>query len=140
MNWGNRIVLAFACFAAFIGYMVVGAFQEDFDLVAEDYYAKELNFEQKMIKRANMEELGKPIEITQAVSHLELIFPEGEASGTIEFYHPSREMFDRSYPIALTNGAQKISKEELVPGNYRVNIHWSDGDRQLLHESKVYIQ
>jgi len=140
MNWGNRIVLAFVCFAAFIGYMVTRAFQEDFDLVAEDYYAQEINYEQKQIKRANTAEYGKSVDIKQAVAHLVIQFPDDAAEGTIEFYHPSRKMFDKRYDINLNNGTQVIDKEELVPGNYRVNINWNSEGRDFLHESKIFIQ
>ena len=48
MNWGNRIVVAFVCFAAFIGYMVVRAFQEDFDLVKR---ARNLGFKHCLIQK-----------------------------------------------------------------------------------------
>lgn len=140
MNWGNKIVLAFVLFAAFIGYMVVKAFQEDFDLVTEDYYAQEINYEQKMIKLANAKSTNKVVRIEQGTDNLILKFPEQMSSGTIEFYHPSRELFDRTYEINLEEGFQIITKSDLVPGNYRVNITWKVDEIEYLQESKIYIQ
>jgi len=140
MNWGNRIVLAFVCFAGFIGYMVVRAFQEDFDLVAEDYYAQEINYEQKLVKLANTEATGRSVKIKQESSHVIIEFPDKLAEGTIEFYHPSRALFDKSYKIDLKDGAQLIAKENLVPGNYRININWRAEGRDFLQESKIFIQ
>ena len=140
MNWGNRIVLAFVLFAAFIGYMVVRAFQEDFDLVAEDYYAQEINYEDKMVKLANAKNSEQQISIKQETEYVLVEFSDQTVSGTIEFYHPSKELFDKTYKINLKDGSQQIAKEDLVPGNYRININWNAEGKDFLQESKIYIR
>lgn len=140
MNWGNRIVLAFVCFAAFIGYMATRAFQEDFDLVTEDYYAQEIQYEKKMVKLANAGRSGRVIEISQDIQSVELKFPDDVASGTIHFYHPSRALFDKTYDIQLENGSQTINKTDLVAGNYRVNVAWNVDGKEFLQESKIFIR
>ena len=140
MNWGNSIVLAFVLFATFIGYMVVKAFQEDFDLVTEDYYAQEINYEQEMVKLANAKSEKKVVAIEQKTATLHLKFPDGGSTGKIQFYHPSRELFDKTYQIDLENGMQTIAKADLVPGNYRVNINWNSNGTDYLQESKIYIR
>ncbi|MEM6736616.1 MAG: FixH family protein [Bacteroidota bacterium] len=140
MNWGNSIAVAFVLFASFIGYMVVKAFQEDFDLVTEDYYAQEINYQNKLVKLANAESFGKVVVIKQETKKLLLTFPDHQAKGTIQFYHPSREIFDKTFQITLKNGSQIIDKEDLVPGNYRININWKEGDTQFLQESKILIR
>jgi len=140
MNWGCKIVLAFICFAAFIGYMVTRAFQEDFDLVAEDYYAQEINYQEKLVKLANTKVSGRRVAINQTEEYIHFQFPDQQLRGTIEFYHPSREMFDKTYTIDIDEGAQLITKEELIPGNYHVNINWKIGDDDFLQESKIFIR
>ena len=140
MNWGYRIVLAFVCFAAFIGYMVTRAFQEDFDLVAEDYYAQEINYQQKLTKLANTEVSGRKVSIDQQQDHILFEFPDQNFKGTIEFYHPSREKFDKTFALNVTEGVQMITKEELIPGNYHININWKVGEYEFLQESKIFIQ
>lgn len=140
MNWGNRIVVAFVCFAAFIGYMVVRAFQEDFDLVAEDYYAKEIAYQDKLDKLSNASKDEKTVSIVQTAQAITLTFTD-KAKGEIQFYHPSRKLFDRSFDIALNNGLQQsIDKEDLVPGNYRINISWKVDGKEYLQQSSIYIQ
>lgn len=140
MNWGNRIVLAFICFAAFIGYMVVKAFQEDFDLVAEDYYAQEINYQDKLNKLSNTAEDGLKVIVKQKGEEVILEFPD-QASGKIDFYHPSRKMFDRSFDIKLSDeNTQRIAKSDLVPGSYRVNISWRSGEEDYYQQSSIYIQ
>lgn len=140
MNWGHKIVIAFILFAAFIGYMVVRAFQEDFDLVSEDYYAQEINYQQKLNKLSNAAEAGKSVLVKQKGGEVLLTFPDKEASGSIHFYHPSRKIFDRTFEIALTNQIQKIKRSDLVAGSYRVNITWSTDNKEYYQQSTIYIQ
>ncbi|MEP0984304.1 FixH family protein [Ekhidna sp.] len=140
MNWGHKIVIAFVLFAAFIGYMVVRAFQEDFDLVAEDYYAQEINYQQKLNKLSNTAEAGKSVLVKQRGGEVILTFPDKVATGNIHFYHPSRKIFDRTFEIALTDQVQKIKRSELVAGSYRVNITWNTDDQDFYQQSTIYIQ
>ena len=141
MNWGNKIVLAFILFAAFIGYMVVRAFQEDFDLVAEDYYAQEINYQQKLNKLANAAESQKTVLVKQKGDVIVLTFPDQETKGNIHFYHPSRKIFDREFDINLSqNNVQEINRSELIAGSYRVNISWQTGDKDYFQQSSIYIQ
>lgn len=141
MNWGNKIVVAFVLFAAFIGYMVVKAFQEDFDLVAEDYYAQEINYQQKLNRLSNASEEGKEVLVSQKDGGVHLTFPDKGTTGTIHFYHPSRKMFDRTFDIDLSNSQiQKIDRSELIAGSYRVNITWQTGEEDFYQQSSIYIQ
>lgn len=140
MNWGHKIVIAFVLFGAFIGYMVVRAFQEDFDLVAEDYYAQEINYQQKLNKLSNAAEAGKSVLVKQKGREVILTFPDVEATGNIHFYHPSRKIFDRTFEISLEDQVQKINRSELVAGSYRVNITWKTNNEDFYQQSTIYIQ
>lgn len=141
MNWGNRIVLAFVLFAAFIGYMVVRAFQEDFDLVAEDYYAQEINYQQKLNRLSTTAIEEKEVLVKQKKGQIYLTFPDESATGSIHFYHHSRKIFDRTFDIDLsTNQVQKIDRSELVAGNYQVNITWQTDKKDFYQQSSIYIQ
>ena len=140
MNWGNRIVLVFICFAAFIGYMVVRAFQEDFDLVAEDYYAQEINYQHKLNKLSNAAEDDIYVRVMQGDDKVSFTFPD-EAKGNIHFYHPSRKLFDRMYTIDLSEDhVQSVSKSELIPGSYRVYISWNSNGQEYYQQTSIYIQ
>lgn len=141
MNWGHRIVLAFVLFAAFIGYMVVRAFQEDFDLVAEDYYAQEINYQSKLEKLSRTADAGKEVQVKQVGSEVVLTFPASDITGEIVFYHPSRKIFDRSFAIATSEDAkQVISGDELIAGNYRVKISWTNEGQEYYQQSSIYLQ
>lgn len=142
MNWGHKVTLAFILFAAFIMYMVVRAFQMDIDLVSDDYYAQEINHQEKMHQMANFNELGSKVEVKQLGNQIVFTFPEqGGATGKIQFYHPSRQLFDKFYDIGLNDqGQQTIDRQDLVSGRYRVNISWTSGGKDYYQQEKFYVQ
>ena len=142
MNWGNRIVLAFALFAVFILYMVVVAFQQNNDLTAEDYYAKEINYQKKMEQKANLKELGQKVVVSQTNGRIKLVFPSGhKPDGEIHFYHPSRKLFDQKVPISTDHeNSQTVDRSTLTTGSYRVNITWTVDNRAYFQQEKIYIQ
>lgn len=142
MNWGNRIVVAFVLFAAFILYMVVRAFQQDFDLVADDYYAQEINYQQKLVQKANLENLVTKVLLVQGKESITMTFPEGhEPNGEVHFYHPSTELFDQKVPIN-TDAAnqQEFGKDSLITGSYRINITWESDGKEYFQQEQVFIQ
>ncbi|MEQ9404062.1 MAG: FixH family protein [Cyclobacteriaceae bacterium] len=141
MNWGNRIVLAFVLFAAFILYMVVVAFDQDFDLVANDYYAQELNYQQKMEQKINLANLKDSVLISQEKQSIVLTFPLNQKpNGEIHFYHSSRDQFDQKLEIATNAANRQVVKNEFVPGSYRINITWESNGTEYFQQEKIFIQ
>lgn len=143
MNWGHYITISFILFAAFIMYMVVKAFSVNIDLVTEDYYAQEIAYEGKMIQKANFENLGASIKVTQTDQGVELYFPEEIQSpeGEIHFYHPSRKIFDKKISIALDDSRkQMMDRDELVAGRYHVKITWTSAGKEYFQQTAIYIK
>ena len=142
MHWGHKVTLAFVLFAAFILYMVVRAFQLDIDLVSDDYYAQEIKHQDKMQQMANFNALGDKVQVNQQGNEIVLTFPDqGGATGQIQFYHPSRQLFDKFYEIDLDEkGQQIVDRKDLVPGRYRVNITWKSNGKDFYQQEKIYVQ
>jgi hypothetical protein len=142
MNWGNKIVVAFVLFMAFILYMVVIAFQQNLDLVAEDYYAQEINYQQRMEQKANLEKLGEKVLLNLTESSIKLVFPKNQKpTGEIHFYHPSRQLFDQKLAIATdSENGQTVDLSNLISGNYRVNIIWESNGVEYYQHEQILIQ
>ncbi len=142
MNWGNKIILVFIFFAAFILFMVVRAFQEHSDLVAEDYYAQEIGYQKKMQQKANLAKSGERVQLTLLSEGVILQFPAShEPNGEIHFYHPSRKLFDQKIPIRLDDkNSQRVDSEKLLLGMYRVNITWESNGMEYFQQEKIYLQ
>ena len=75
-TWGHAITLVFILFAGYILYFVYQSFQTNVDLVAEDYYAKEVAFQDRINQTANAVPFKDVIEVRVDEQGLILQFPE----------------------------------------------------------------
>ena len=142
MNWGHKITLAILLFVAFIGYMVVRAFQENIDLVSDDYYAREISFEDKMRQQANFNVLEDPPTVLNTGEEIIITFPgTSHVDGIIHFYHPSRELFDKYYELSIAEDRSfVVNRNDLVAGLYRVNMTWRSDDKEYFQQESLFIQ
>lgn len=143
MNWGKAIVIAYIFFGAFIVSMVVMTYKQNIDLVAEDYYAQELNYQAHMHKMEKLQALGG-VQIKREGQSLKITFPErlaqsAELKGTVHFYRPSNAMFDSSqnFEIQQTN-ILELDGSQLLAGKWDVKLEFSDGATEYFHIEKLY--
>jgi nitrogen fixation protein FixH len=144
MNWGHKITLVFIAFAAMMIYMVVKSFQTNVDLVSEDYYMQELNYQQQIDKKKNVKTDQKAIEYKLTSNGVELIFSESTMlsaiEGTINLYRPSEADMDQQLIINLDSmKRQRITPEMLVPGKYILKIDWKEGEIPYYQEIQLLV-
>lgn len=144
MNWGHKIALTFTGFVAIIMYLVITSFNQDIDLVTDDYYAAELEFQKQIDKLENTAALSEKITAQITEEGLEIIYPEnldaGRLVGKVQLYRPSAASRDKLYDIKLdSNRKQLIKASELTPGKYKLKIDFSDGLRDYFQEIPVFV-
>ncbi|MFY0608589.1 MAG: FixH family protein [Cyclobacteriaceae bacterium] len=142
-NWGNGVVVSFVLFMSFIIYVVVQGLQQNIDLVSDTYYLDELAFQDQIEQKSNLANSGLSLELKQNKDEIEILFPESfnEAVGKIHFYHPSRALFDKEYALALNDSnVQKINKDDLIKGHFKVKVNWKVGEKAYYQESEVFIR
>ncbi len=143
MNWGYRIVVAFVLFMAFIISMVVYVSSKGADLVAEDYYMQEVNYQDIINAKKNSIDLNQEVKIQQDAQKVVVFFPKDIAQnieGTIHFYHPQHTDKDVVKPITLNEGRnQSINKKGLTKGNYLVKLLWKEGDKSYYIEKTCFV-
>jgi hypothetical protein len=143
MNWGYRITIAFALFIIFIVSMVVIASSKSADLVAEDYYSQEVNYQEIIDARNNSVEIKRQFKIKQDNNNVKLVFPESvgdKIEGTVHFYHPQNAKNDMTSELSLSaSNEQLIDKSKLLKGNYTVKIFWKEGDKNYYIEKSCFV-
>lgn len=143
MNWGWNIVFAFTGFVAFIVYLAIRSFQTNIDLVTEDYYQQELQYQQQIEKMANTKHLAVNLTIAQKDQQLIIQFPEAmteEISGTISLFRPSDARFDLTEAIAINTGQQhRLNVDQLPKGHYKVKVDWKTGAEAYYSEKPIYL-
>lgn len=141
MNWGKGITIFMVAFMAFIGSMVYYAFTKNADLVQEDYYENEINYDKNKESKANYDVMEEKVMLTQKEEGVVLEFPGHIVladEGKITFYRPDQKKFDREFDLKLNENHQQIlSYENFKEGYYDVTVEWSDGAKNYIFEDQI---
>ena len=146
-NWGTGIVIAFIAFMAFVLYFVVtmNTHEEysNYDLVTEDYYQQELEYQKTIDKEKNSRELSQNLEWFKTNQGIKIRFPEGmdyeKITGKVFLYRPSNKQFDFEIPISLSDQNLLIPDERLLGGRWNINVHWTYQETDYLYrEAMIY--
>ncbi|MCK9409407.1 MAG: FixH family protein [Bacteriovoracaceae bacterium] len=145
MNWGTWIVVSFIFFAVGTFAMVYISMSTNVDLVTDDYYEKELKYQDHidLVKGTNALEQQVGIDLTASV--LRISFPRigtrGTYSGTVEFFRPSDKRGDISSPISIdTSFIQTFPAKMFAKGLWRVKISWTVGAQNYYSELPLIVQ
>ena len=76
MNWGKGLALALIAFAGMMTWFVVMASRNPSPLVTEEYYEKELKFQERIDHTERANALSSPVRIAVTAQDLRLEFPE----------------------------------------------------------------
>ena len=144
MSWGIRITILYVAFVAMIGTLVFLTMREKVDLVADDYYQREINFQQQLDKQEAGLALSQQPTVQANASGLTVAFPSALAtsgiSGKVECYRPSDPTKDFQVDIhADSAGHQQIAREKFEQGLYTVRLNWNAQGKAYYHEFPVYI-
>ena len=144
INWGTGIVLAFIGFIAFILYFVVRMSTDDranHDLVTEEYYKKELTYQQDMDASRAATEMDANLKVEKTDEGLMVYFPKrfdpNEITGTVSLYRPSNKHLDTDFPISLTKTHLLIPDNRLVGGRWDIIVKWQYGGQDFFHKQKL---
>ncbi|MBK9192893.1 MAG: FixH family protein [Crocinitomicaceae bacterium] len=141
MNWGKSITIFMVLFMGFILSMVYYAFTKNADLVEENYYENELNYDQHKINRENYTGLTDQASIQTVPDGVQIYVPATETpvkNGSIYFYRPDEKKLDRNYELSLDEkNLQLLPYSDFKEGYYDVRIEWSDAQKSYLFENNI---
>lgn len=143
-NWGTGIVLAFIGFIGFILFFVVKMNMDDsanHDLVTEDYYRAELEYQKEIDAQNKAKEDILQLELHKTADGLQIEFPEDldlkSISGTVSLYRPSNKQLDFDLPISLSNTHLLIPDKRLLDGRWDIKIAWDYLDKPYLFKKSI---
>ena len=144
INWGTGILIVIILFLIAIISFVIFSTTHKVNLVEEDYYPKELNFDSQIEKNSNTEALDEKLKFTQQKEFIVITFPgfvkEKQVEGTILVYRPSDYDEDKLYKIELDeNGSQFIPTIDLLKGKYIFKVDWTFNEINYFQEEVVNI-
>lgn len=146
MNWGVKIFISFIVFGILMGILVTISFNQEINLVADDYYKQEIEYEAQMDKLRNTASLSnKPtLNYDADTGVLQINFPAELVSefqsGEVHLFRPSDYKMDKKVRILLDeNGNQSFDLNSLEKGLWEAKMTWKSGSREFYEEKKIVI-
>ena len=143
MNWGKGIVIAFVLFIAMIFLFIYLGSRESSDLVSEDYYAQELQYEDRIIAIRNVGGWKDSIQLNVTAEAIILTVPLALLSaetGSVDLFRPSSAADDKLFDFAPdATGKQFIPRTALKKGSYVVKLKWEGQGKTYYWEKNIIL-
>jgi nitrogen fixation protein FixH len=144
INWGTGIVIAIGLFMAFILVLVIKmTTDKDYshDLVVEEYYKKELAFQDEIDAQKNASLLSESIKGSKVANGWLLTFPKelesNKIKGSVFLYRPSNKQLDFDFPIELSGSNLLIPDESLLDGRWDITVDWEYNGKSYLYKESI---
>ena len=145
INWGTSIVIAFASFILFILFLVSKVQSNskyDNELVVEEYYKHDANYQQELAKLQNGADLKQKPTFTKTADGIEITFPKAfdinKISGNVSFYRSSNKKLDFEVPISISSATLLIPNKRLVGGLWDITINWKYDNTDYISKETIY--
>lgn len=142
-HWGHGIFLFYVVFVATLVTVVIKSRQFDNSLVTEEYYARDLNYQQEYDRRMNSSALTEPLSIMRVDGKYQLLFPKGknqDVEGTVLLYRPSSKHDDRLVKLSVgAGGTMQLPTSGLKPGRYQAVVEWSANGVDYFDELDLHL-
>jgi hypothetical protein len=123
MNWGKGIIIAMALFMGFILTLVITLMRQDVDLEIDDYYNKELVFNEQYNAQQNYMDATEKITFNVTTDSLFVIFPKDLQTGAakIQLQRPNNKQQDAVFDVQATDKVY-IPTKSLPKGVFNCTI------------------
>lgn len=138
MNWGHGITLSFIGFAGFIVFMAVKSFDQNIDLVTEDYYREELAYQQRIDQIRMTQDMDMVVEVNVSDQLLELTFPKAPEKGQAHLYRPSDSQYDKYFKL-VNEEKMSFDRTGMQKGYYILKIQWEIEGEKYYQEKGVIL-
>ncbi|RPI13830.1 MAG: cytochrome C oxidase Cbb3 [Ignavibacteriae bacterium] len=145
ISWGKGILIAIVIFIAGTFIMVGISMTKNVDLVANNYYEKEIKYQEQIDKLKKTGNLQENVNIDYNGSVVNVKFPSNldvsKITGEVKFYRPSDEKKDFIVPVSANiNGIIAIPAEKLNKGLWKIQVSWNFNNENYFTEQSLMIQ
>ena len=140
MNWGKGIIIAMSAFVIFILTLVFTLMSNRVDLTSDDYYKKEIGFQDEIEAQRLGQNFDRKLIIQQSKNSIFFEFKDSLPAkiGTIEFNRPSDQKLDKTI---VWKGEQMIlSKNLFQKGLYYLTLEFIQGDQKIQIDRQIIIE
>jgi hypothetical protein len=143
-NWGTGIVIGMVSFICFILYFVITMSTDDtysHDLVTEEYYAKEMAYQEEIDAETNTHNLTEKISSRKVAKGWLVTFPKAfdpkKIKGNVFLYRPSNQKLDFDIILELSDSNVLIPGERLIGGRWNIIMNWTYDDISYMYKEEI---
>jgi hypothetical protein len=142
LSWGYKIMFVYIAFVAGMGFLVLKASSQKFDLVTNDYYDQELKYQQVIDQAANSSRLSAPVIIERNEGELRIKFPEEMKNkkklGDFYLYYAAdaKRDFRKSFELGENELVQALPVG--MKGMYELKLSWEAEGVKYYFEQKLF--
>ena len=111
------------------------------DLVTEEYYKQELQYQTDIDKERNSQRLKENVTWQKTDEGILISFPkdleEKNISGKVFLYRPSNKQLDFEIPISTSNHNLLIPDSRLLDGRWNIKIDWKYKESSYLFKEEI---
>lgn len=144
LSWGQAIFIVLTAFVAMMVYFMIRAAGNQEELVAQDYYAQELRYQERIDRMDRAASWGAPVDLSVIEGELMVTFPDTLRGRSIEaelhLLKPSDSRADLRLPFTLMDTLVfRISTADLMKGAYRAAVDWTVDGVEHRTEQPIYL-
>lgn len=144
MSWGKKIAVLYIGFVVLTLAFVFFAMNQRVDLVTDNYYEKELKYQEQIDKSKRTKELKEKTDIQLLGKTIKIKFPslpnKNIQKDFILFYRPSDPSKDIKIQVSADSlGFQLIPVEKISAGFWKIKLNWTSGGFEFYDESIINI-
>lgn len=144
LNWGNGILIFYLTFVGALVFQLFQSFQYDNSLVVENYYEKDIQYQQQYDKLKNSQELSEPLHIEYQKDKNEVIItlPStiNKAAGRVKFYRANDKSKDFLVDFDIKdNEPIAIPTKDLALGEWTISVDWATATHAYFDEKIIKI-
>jgi len=111
------------------------------DLESEDYYKKEIAYEQEIQAQRNANDAKEKVKVSENKDFIILQFPLEEKIDTVsvEFFKPNDKKGDQLFAEVGTK-TMMVEKKKLQKGVYLINIHYQIENKKFLQKEEIMLK
>src|SRR5689334_18129956 len=103
LDWGHQLAIGMGIFMLFIIVLTVRMARSKVDLVSDNYYQDEIEYQQQITKQQRSQKLFTAVKFKKEGNSLYVVFPKEKAvqgiSGTVHLFRASDAGLDRKLSI-----------------------------------------
>jgi len=143
-NWAFWVPTFYISFVIVLVIFVIWTTFHKVELVDENYYDKEITYQEQINKKERASNLKNELKLVNANNLIVIKFPEDfnykNISGFVELFRPSEAKLDFKVKISCDSSNNfVIPTEKMKKGLWKVKIDWAVGDSTYYNEEIVFL-